>query len=62
MALKAASELWRDVCMENKPPKSLLPAKQADTYTEFNQGVGVDFFLSTDSNEHAFEFLTIVNL
>ena len=36
MAIKAASKLKCDVCSENKPLKSHLPAKLADTYTEFN--------------------------
>ena len=31
---------------ENKPLKSHVPSKLADTYTEFNQGVGVDLFYS----------------
>ena len=34
IAIRAASELMCDVCSENKPPKSHLPAKLADTYTE----------------------------
>ena len=40
IAIRAASEIKCDVCSENKPPKSYVPAKLADTYTEFNQGVG----------------------
>ena len=44
IAIRAASQLKCDACSENKPPKSHLPAKLADTYTEFNQGVGVDLF------------------
>ena len=60
--LSAASELKCDVCSENKPPKSHLPAKLADTYTEFNQGVGVDLFLLSDSDEQVFEFLNRVDL
>ena len=51
-----------DVSSENKPPKSHLPAKLADTYTEFNQGVRVDIFVLADSNEQVFEFLDIVDL
>ena len=51
-----------DVSSENKPPKSHLPAKLADTYTEFNQGVRVDLFVLADSNEQVFEFLDIVDL
>ena len=51
IAIKAASELKCAVCSENKPPKSHLPAKLADTYTEFNQGVGVDLFVLADSGE-----------
>ena len=35
--LTAASELKCDVCSENKPSKSHLPAKLADTYTEFTK-------------------------
>ena len=57
VALRAASELKCDVCMENRPPKSHLPAILAVTYTEFNQGVGVDLFVLADSNEQVFEFL-----
>ena len=34
----------------------------ADTYTEFNQGVGVDLFVLADSNKQVFEFLNIVDL
>ena len=44
IAFRAASDVKCDVCSENKPPKSHLPAKLADTYTEFNQSVGVDLF------------------
>ena len=62
IAIRAASELKCDVCSENKPPKSHLPAKLADTYTEFNQGVGVDLFVLADSNEQVYEFLNIVDL
>ena len=47
IAIRAASELKCDVCAETKPPKSHLPSKLADTYTEFNQGVGVDLFVRT---------------
>ena len=50
VAIRAASELKCDVCSENKPPKSQLPAKLADTYTEFNQGVGVDLFVLAGSD------------
>ena len=45
IAIRAASQLKCDACSENKPPKSHLPAKMADKYTEFNQGVGVDLFV-----------------
>ena len=45
IAIRAASELKCDVCSGNKPPKSHLPAKLADIYTEINQGVGVDLSL-----------------
>ena len=62
IAIRAASELKCDVCSENKPPKSHLPAKLANTYTEFNQGVGVDLFVLADSDEQVFEFLNIVDL
>ena len=61
IATRAASEVKCDVCSENKPPKSHLPAKLADTFTEFNQGVGVDLFLLSDSDEQLFEFLNIVD-
>ena len=47
-----------DVCSEDKPPKSHLPAKLADTQTEFNQGVAVDLFMLADSDEQVFEFLS----
>ena len=46
--------------MENRPPTCHLPAKLADTYTEFNQGVGVDLFVLADSDEQVVEFLNIV--
>ena len=49
-------------CAENKPPKSHLPSKLADTYTEFGQGVEVDLFVLADSNEQVLEFLNIVDL
>ena len=62
VAIRAATELKCDVCSESKPPKSHLPAKLADTYTEFNQGVGVDLFMLADSDEQVFEFLNIVDL
>ena len=62
IAIRAASEIKCDVCSENKPPKSHLPAKLADTYTEFNQGVGVDLFVLADTDEQVFEFLNIVDL
>ena len=48
-----------DVFSESKPPKIHLPAKLADTYTELNQGVGVDLFMLADSDEQVFEFLNI---
>ena len=44
IAIRAASQLKCDACSENKTLKSHLPAKLADTYTEFNHGVGVDLF------------------
>ena len=44
IALRAASELTCDVGSENKPPKSHLPAKLAETHSEFKEGVGVDLF------------------
>ena len=59
IAIKAASELKCAVCWENKPPKSHITAKLADTYTEVNQGVGVDLFVLADSDEQVFEFLNI---
>ena len=62
IAIRAASELKCDVCSENKPPKSHLPAKLADTYTQFNQGVGVDLVVLADANEQVFEFLNIADL
>ena len=62
VAIRAATELKCDVCSESKPAKSHLPAKLADTYTEFNQGVGVDLFMLADSDEQVFEFLNIVHL
>ena len=62
ISLRAASELKCDVCLENKPPKSHLLAKLADSYTEFNQGVGVDLFVLADSDEQVLEFLNIVDL
>ena len=62
IAIRAATEPKCDVCAENKPPKSHLPWKLADTHTEFNQGVGVDLFVLADSNEQVFEFLNIVDL
>ena len=43
--------------------KSHLPANLADTYTECNQGVGVDlFFVLPDSENKCFEFLNIADL
>ena len=54
IAIRAASEVKCDVCSENKTPKSHLPAKLADSYTEFNQGVGVDLFVLADSDEQVF--------
>ena len=62
IAIRAASQLKCDACSENKPPKSHLPAKLADTYTEFNQGVGVDLFVLADSDEQVCKFLNIVDL
>ena len=62
MAIKAASELKYAVCSENKPPKSHLPAKLAETFTDIKQGVGVDLFMLADSDEQVFEFLNIVDL
>ena len=41
IALRAASELKCDVCTTFRH----LPAKLADTHTEFNHGVGVDLLL-----------------
>ena len=61
IAIRAANELKCDVCAENKPPKSHLLLKLADTYTEFNRGVGVDLFVLADSNEQVFDFLNIVD-
>ena len=52
IAIGAASELKCE---------SHLPAKLADTYTEFNQGVGVDLFMLADSDEQVFEFLNVVD-
>ena len=48
--------------MESKLPKSHLPAQLADTYTEFNQGVGFYLLVLADSDEHVCEFLNIVDL
>ena len=62
IAIRAANELKCDVCAENKPPKSHLPSKLAETYTEFNQGLGVDLVVLADSNEQVFEFLNFVDL
>ena len=62
VALRSASERKCDVCMENKPPESHLPAKLADTCTEFDQGRGVDLFVLADSDEQVLEFLNIVDL
>ena len=59
IALRAASEIKCDVCSENKPPKSYLPSKLADTYTVSNQGVGVDLFVLADSDEQLFELLKL---
>ena len=61
-AIRAVSELKCDVCSENKPPNSLLLAKLADTYIEFNQGVGVNLFMLADSDEQLFEYLKTVHL
>ena len=47
--------------MENRPPKSHMPAKLADTYTECNEGVGVDLLVLPDADEQVFEFLNIVD-
>ena len=60
IALRAASEMKSDVCSESNSSKSHMPAKLADTYTEFNQGVGVDQYMRT--HEQVFEFLNIVDL
>ena len=57
VVLRSASERKCDVCMENKLPESHLPAKLADTYTEFNQGGGVDLFVLPGSDEQVLEFL-----
>ena len=62
VAIRAATELKCDVCSESKHPISHLPAKLADTHTEFSQGVGVDPFMLADSDEQVFEFLNIVDL
>ena len=62
VAIRAATELECDVCSESKPPKTHLRAKMADTYTEFNQGVGVDLFMLADSDEQVFEFMNRVDL
>ena len=62
IAIRAANELKCDVCVEKKPPKSHLPSKLADTYTEFNQGVGVDLSVLADSHEQVLELLNIVDL
>ena len=62
MAIRAAKELRCDVCAENRPPKSHLTAKLAETYTEFGQGVGVDLFSLADSNNQVYEFLNVVDL
>ena len=37
-------------------------AKLADTYTEFNQGVGADLSVPADSDEQVLEFLNKVDL
>ena len=55
VALRAASEMKSDVCSESKSPKS-----HSDTYTEFNQGVGVVLFMPT--HEQVLEFLNMVDL
>ena len=62
IATRAASQLKCDACSENKPPKSPLRAKLADTYTEFNQGVGVDLFVLAGSDEQVCKFLNKVDL
>ena len=54
IAIRAANELKCDVFAENNPPETHLPSKLADTYTEFNQGVGVYLFVLADSNEQVF--------
>ena len=41
--------------------KHLTP-KLADTYTELNQGVGVDLFTFADSDEQVIKLLNIVGL
>ena len=62
IVIRTASELKCDVSAENKPPKSHVPSKLADTYTEFNQGVKVDLFVLADSNEQVFEFQNTADL
>ena len=62
IATRAPSQQQCDACSGNKPRKSHLPAKLADTYTEFNQGVGVDLFALADSDEQVCKFLNIADL
>ena len=62
IAIRAVSELKCDVCWEKKPPNSQLLAKLADTYAEFNQGVGVVLFMLADLDEQVFEYLKTVDL
>ena len=58
LRIGGASCDWIEVrrLLGEKPPKSHLPAKLANTYTEFNQGVGNDLFMLADSDEQVFEF------
>ena len=52
VVLRSANDLKCDVCFKkDKPPRSHLPAKLRDSYTEFNQG-----------NAPVFEFLNMVDL
>ena len=62
IAIRAASELQVRRLRGERTSKSHLLAKLADTYTEFNQGVGVGLFVLADSNEHVLEFLNNVDL
>ena len=62
VALRGANEFKCDVLHGTQPPRSCLPTNPVDTYTEFNQGVGVDLFLFADSDAQVFECLNIVDL